>query len=222
MYETGNSEARLRKRWHVASIAAALLGAAVLCQPNTAHALPPLPGVGPPWLPTLSGGGFGGLPGGAGHGGWAGGYGGGGHGSWGGGYGYGGYGYPSYGVFVGGSVPSYTYYSYSQPSVAQVWYYCSAPAGYYPYVTQCSTAWQTVPATGAVSQGGGVGVAVSGASYPSGGSSSPVATLAGAATGLAVAMAAGPVAAGPAVTPAVSTALDQRVIYPGCLQQQPG
>jgi hypothetical protein len=25
-------------------------------------------------------------------------------------------------------------------------YYCSDPAGYYPYVTQCNTGWQTVPA----------------------------------------------------------------------------
>jgi hypothetical protein len=26
-------------------------------------------------------------------------------------------------------------------------YYCSAPAGYYPYVTQCNIGWQTVPAS---------------------------------------------------------------------------
>ena len=37
MYETGNREVRLRKRWPMA-IAAGLLGAAVLCQPNSAHA----------------------------------------------------------------------------------------------------------------------------------------------------------------------------------------
>lgn len=29
----------------------------------------------------------------------------------------------------------------------QYWYYCPAPAGYYPYVPQCSTDWQPVPAT---------------------------------------------------------------------------
>lgn len=57
-------------------------------------------------------------------------------------------------------------YSYSQPSTGQVWYYCSDPAGYYPTVTQYNTAWQTVPATGAVSQGGGGGVVVGGGSYP--------------------------------------------------------
>jgi hypothetical protein len=29
----------------------------------------------------------------------------------------------------------------------QYWYYCPNPAGYYPYVPQCSTDWQLVPAT---------------------------------------------------------------------------
>jgi hypothetical protein len=38
-------------------------------------------------------------------------------------------------------------YGYSQPYTSQVWYYCSDPAGYYPYVTQCNTGWQTVPAS---------------------------------------------------------------------------
>ena len=27
------------------------------------------------------------------------------------------------------------------------WYWCSDPPGYYPYVAQCNTAWQTVPAS---------------------------------------------------------------------------
>lgn len=31
-------------------------------------------------------------------------------------------------------------------SSAQYWYYCQNPAGYYPYVTSCTTAWQPVPA----------------------------------------------------------------------------
>src|SRR5271165_518649 len=35
----------------------------------------------------------------------------------------------------------------SQPSSSQTWYYCSDPAGYYPYVTQCNTGWQAVPAS---------------------------------------------------------------------------
>ena len=39
------------------------------------------------------------------------------------------------------------YYDYSQPYASQSWYYCSDPEGYYPYVTQCNTNWQTVPAS---------------------------------------------------------------------------
>jgi hypothetical protein len=35
----------------------------------------------------------------------------------------------------------------SQPSARQTWYYCSDPAGYYPYVTQCKTGWLPVPAS---------------------------------------------------------------------------
>jgi hypothetical protein len=33
-----------------------------------------------------------------------------------------------------------------QPYASQYWYYCQYPAGYYPYVSQCSTNWQPVPA----------------------------------------------------------------------------
>jgi hypothetical protein len=46
--------------------------------------------------------------------------------------------------FFGGYYPYYDYYDYSQP-YSQTWYYCSDPAGYYPYVGQCNTGWQTVP-----------------------------------------------------------------------------
>lgn len=35
---------------------------------------------------------------------------------------------------------------------AQFWYYCSNPAGYYPYVPNCSVDWQKVPATPAQPQ----------------------------------------------------------------------
>ena len=43
--------------------------------------------------------------------------------------------------------PGYGHYGDNQPYTAvQYWYYCSDPAGYYPYVTQCNTGWQTVPA----------------------------------------------------------------------------
>jgi hypothetical protein len=37
------------------------------------------------------------------------------------------------------------YPNYDQPYPSQTWYYCSDPAGYYPYVTQCNVGWQTVP-----------------------------------------------------------------------------
>jgi hypothetical protein len=46
-----------------------------------------------------------------------------------------------------GSYPDYGYYDYGQPYSAQTWYYCSDPAGYYPYVAQCNTGWQSVPAS---------------------------------------------------------------------------
>ncbi len=46
-----------------------------------------------------------------------------------------------------GSYQDYDYYDYSQPYASPTWYYCSNPAGYYPYVTQCNTSWQTVPAS---------------------------------------------------------------------------
>jgi hypothetical protein len=59
------------------------------------------------------------------------------------GLGFGYYGYP-YGWDYS---PDYGYYGYSQPYYSQTWYYCSDPAGYYPYVTQCNTGWQAVPAS---------------------------------------------------------------------------
>ena len=33
------------------------------------------------------------------------------------------------------------------PTAPQYWYQCSNPAGYYPYVAQCASGWQKVPAT---------------------------------------------------------------------------
>jgi hypothetical protein len=53
--------------------------------------------------------------------------------------------YPSYdpGSSYYGNHPGYG----SQPSARQTWYYCSDPAGYYPYVTQCKTGWLPVPAS---------------------------------------------------------------------------
>jgi hypothetical protein len=52
--------------------------------------------------------------------------------------------YPGYdpGSSYYGNHPSYG----SQPRARQTWYYCSDPAGYYPYVTQCKTGWLPAPA----------------------------------------------------------------------------
>jgi hypothetical protein len=33
------------------------------------------------------------------------------------------------------------------PAAAPAYYYCDAPAGYYPYVTSCTTPWRQVPMT---------------------------------------------------------------------------
>ena len=52
------------------------------------------------------------------------------------------FGYPWWGYYR-----DYGYYDYGQPYSSQIWYYCSDPAGYYPYVTQCNTGWQAVPAS---------------------------------------------------------------------------
>src|SRR5262245_46413585 len=114
MRELNIIEVRPRKRWPMMSIAAALLGAAVVCQPDVAQA---------------AHGGGGGFHSGGFHGGYF-------HRS--GTY----YAYPWW-----GSYPDYGYYDYSQPSAGQTWYYCSDPAGYYPFVTQCNTGWQAVPAS---------------------------------------------------------------------------
>jgi len=122
------------------AIVAALLCAAALSQPNLAYAGPHGGGGGAGFH---GGGGFGGFHGGGFHGdrfhddrfhngrfhdnrfffG-------------------GSFGYPWWGYY-----PDYGYYDYNQPYSSQTWYYCSDPAGYYPYVTQCNTGWQAVPAS---------------------------------------------------------------------------
>jgi hypothetical protein len=33
------------------------------------------------------------------------------------------------------------------PSPTRYWYYCTNPAGYYPYIAQCAVDWKRVPAT---------------------------------------------------------------------------
>jgi hypothetical protein len=60
-------------------------------------------------------------------------------------------GVPYYPYSYGWDYPYYGYdtygYNTGQPSTPQTWYYCYDPAGYYPYVTQCNSAWQPVPAS---------------------------------------------------------------------------
>jgi hypothetical protein len=155
-----SSEHKARpKSGRALAIAAALLCATALSQPNLAYAGPHGGGGG-----GFHGGGFGGGFHGGGFGGFHGGGFGGFHGHFAGmhngfgerhegfrdrrngfigGLGFGFYGYP-YGWDYS---PDYSYYGYSQPYSPQTWYYCWDPAGYYPYVTQCNTGWQAVPAS---------------------------------------------------------------------------
>src|SRR5712691_3381475 len=112
---------------------AALAGVLALSQPIPAEA-------------AHGGGGGGGLGGGFGGGFHGGGFGGGFDGWSGGGLGWGAtdydygndYGSPDYGAYPSNG--------YSQPYASQYWYYCQNPSGYYPYVQQCTTNWQPVPA----------------------------------------------------------------------------
>jgi hypothetical protein len=84
------------------------------------------------------------------------------HGGGGGGFHGGGFHDRRFGGFFGGfgvlGWPYYTYpydwgyypnagYDWGQYGNSQTWYYCSDPAGYYPYITQCNTGWQAVPAS---------------------------------------------------------------------------
>jgi len=146
--ETVSGDAgRPRSRKALGCLAAALLGVGAILQPQVANA-------------AHGGGGGGGFHGGGGgfHGGGFGGFHGGGfhgggfHRGFGVGFGLGGlyapYGYGwdySYPYDDTYGYPDYGYYQ--QPYATQYWYYCSNPAGYYPYVSQCNTGWQTVPAS---------------------------------------------------------------------------
>jgi hypothetical protein len=146
MEQSTEHGARPRKGRALA-IAAALLCATALSQANLAYAGPHGGGGGG----GFHGGGMGGFHG----GGFAGFHGGGFHRD---GFHDGRFGgdrFRDRGFFFGGSFPypwlgyypDYGYYDYSQPYGSQTWYYCSDPAGYYPYVTQCNTGWQAVPAS---------------------------------------------------------------------------
>jgi hypothetical protein len=168
--QQSNEHKAAPKNGRVLAIAAALLCATALSQPNLAYA-----GHGGGGGFHGGGGGFhgggggfhgggfhgGGFHGGGFHGGGFGGFHGGGfggfhgrfagmhngfgerHEGFRGGLGFGLYEYP-YGWDY---YPDYSYYGYNQPYSSQTWYYCWDPAGYYPYVTQCNTGWQAVPAS---------------------------------------------------------------------------
>jgi hypothetical protein len=160
MLRVSEHKARPRIGRALATVAAALLCATALGQPNPAFAGPHGGGGGGGFHGGggggFHGGGFGGFHGGGFHGGGFGGF----HGVGGfhggfaglhhgfgerherfrGGIGFGFFGYP-YGWDYS---PDYSYYGYSQPYSSQTWYYCWDPAGYYPYVTQCNTGWQAV------------------------------------------------------------------------------
>ncbi len=59
------------------------------------------------------------------------------------------YAYPAYAYDYAPSEPT-IYVERSDPAAAtQYWYYCTDPAGYYPYVQNCSKPWMTVLPQGA-------------------------------------------------------------------------
>jgi hypothetical protein len=156
MLRVSEHRARPRIGRALATVAAALLCATALGQPNPAYA-----------GPHGGGGGFHGGGGGF-HGGGMGGFHGAGFGGFHGGFaglhngfgerheGFGerhegfrrgiGFGFFQY-PYGWDYSPDYSYYGHSQPYSSQTWYYCWDPAGYYPYVTQCNTGWQAVPAS---------------------------------------------------------------------------
>src|SRR6266436_4951555 len=121
MEQSNERRARSRIARTLATAAAALLCVAALNSPNPAYA--------------EHGGGGGGHGGGFRDGGFRDGgfHRGGFRGGWGGTYYPGGYGY----------YPYDSYYGQGQYSSSGTWYYCADPAGYYPYVSQCYTDWQT-------------------------------------------------------------------------------
>lgn len=44
-------------------------------------------------------------------------------------------------------LPPVTVYAPGEGPSQQIWYYCQDPTGYYPYVQNCNSNWQTVPAS---------------------------------------------------------------------------
>lgn len=50
-------------------------------------------------------------------------------------------------VTVYDNSPSQTVQTTPSSSALPIWYYCQSPKGYYPYVHECPSGWQKVPAT---------------------------------------------------------------------------
>jgi hypothetical protein len=157
MQSLGRRRIRLRTSNVLGLAGAAVVFVAALCQSGVVEAAPHGGGGG-----GFHGGGFhgGGFHGGGFHGGGF--HGGGVHGNGFGGFHGGGFHDRRFGGFRGGfgvlGWPYYTYpyewgyypdsgYDWGHYGNSQTWYYCSDPAGYYPYVTQCNTGWQAVPAS---------------------------------------------------------------------------
>jgi hypothetical protein len=161
MSQFGEGRVGRNKRRFIGRAATALLLAAALCQTGIAEAAPHggVGGIhgGGFHGGAFHGGGFGGFHGGALHNGFH-------HGFRNGGFH--GRGFRGFrGGFLGGlGCPYYSYpyewqypygwdyypsygYDPGQYETSRNWYYCSDPAGYYPYVTQCTTSWQAVPAS---------------------------------------------------------------------------
>ena len=141
MLRSRDEQVQPKMRRVLGRAAAALLFAAAVGQASLAHAGPHGGGGG------FHGGGFhgGGFHGGGFHGGGF--HGGGFHGGGFHGGGFGVLGLPYYPYSYGGDYYPYYGYDTGQPGTSQTWYYCSDPAGYYPYVTQCNAGWQAVPAS---------------------------------------------------------------------------
>ena len=165
MQRLGGRRVQPRMSRVLGAAAAAVIFTAALCQSGVANAGPHGGGGGGFHGGGFHGGGFGGFHGGGFHGGGfhAGGFHGGFHGNgfhgrgfrgFGGGFGV--LGWPYYSYPYESDYYSYPYgsdyypdygYGWGQYGNSYTWYYCSDPAGYYPYVAQCNTGWQAVPAS---------------------------------------------------------------------------
>jgi hypothetical protein len=55
---------------------------------------------------------------------------------------------PGYDWYAYYDEPVYPYPAYPYAGSPNLWYYCEDPAGYYPYIQQCTGPWQPVQAPG--------------------------------------------------------------------------